>query len=262
MVPPDVTASRCAPGRPVSPPVSRSHTMRGRSSANSSLGYRPEIMSSTASRTGLVSVANGAALRTRASRSSTAHSSIASIATICWASTSSGLAGTRSDSIRPSRIRSTTTAVLHEVAAVLGEQHAARHRPDLVAPRGPPAAARWRTLGRVTRPGPRGRRAPCRCPAPGSTSPRRRAGGPAFSSPSISARCSLLTDPWWARASTAGAPADAPAWAITSAGRTAPESGRSAASGKPATSRSCQISLSRAVSRSASRRELAKTSVE
>ena len=27
------------------------------------------------------------------------------------------------------------------------------------------------------------------------------------------ARCSLLTEPWWARASTAGAPAEAPAWA-------------------------------------------------
>ena len=38
MVPPLVTASRCAPGRPVSWPVTRSHTSRGRSSANSSEG--------------------------------------------------------------------------------------------------------------------------------------------------------------------------------------------------------------------------------
>ena len=38
IVPPLVTASRCAPGRPVIVPATRSHTMRGRSSANSSLG--------------------------------------------------------------------------------------------------------------------------------------------------------------------------------------------------------------------------------
>ena len=38
------------------------------------------------------------------------QSSIAVIATICWASTSSGLRGTRSSSIRPSRIRCATTA--------------------------------------------------------------------------------------------------------------------------------------------------------
>ena len=43
--------------------------------------------------------------------SSTDHSSIAVMATTCWASTSSGLAGTRSSSICPARIRSTTTAV-------------------------------------------------------------------------------------------------------------------------------------------------------
>ena len=44
-----------------------------------------------------------------------------------------GLAGTRSDSIAPARIRSTTTAVCDEVAAELREQHAPRHRADLVA---------------------------------------------------------------------------------------------------------------------------------
>ena len=70
------------------------------------------------------------------------------------------------------------------------------------------------------------------------------------------ARCSLLTEPWWARARIGGAPADAPAWAISWAGATAPGSGSSSSS------RSAQISLSRAVSRSASRRELAKTMVE
>ena len=38
MVPPELIASRAAPGRPVSSPVARSQTSRGRSSANSSLG--------------------------------------------------------------------------------------------------------------------------------------------------------------------------------------------------------------------------------
>ncbi len=41
---------------------------------------------------------------------------------------------------------------------------------------------------------------------------------PDFSSSSMVARCSLLTEPWCARASTAGAPADCPDWAITWAG--------------------------------------------
>ena len=38
IVPPEVIASRCTPGRPVRVPATRSHTRRGRSSANSSLG--------------------------------------------------------------------------------------------------------------------------------------------------------------------------------------------------------------------------------
>jgi hypothetical protein len=49
MVPPLVTAMRCAPGRPVTVPASRSHTTRGRSSANASDGYRPASRSSVAS---------------------------------------------------------------------------------------------------------------------------------------------------------------------------------------------------------------------
>ena len=50
-----------------------------------------------------------------------ATASIATIATICWASTSSGFAGTRSASIRPSRIRSTTTAVCTRSLRYLGK---------------------------------------------------------------------------------------------------------------------------------------------
>ena len=74
----------------------------------------------------------------------------------------------------------------------------------------------------------------------------------------MSARCSLETEPWWALAMTTSAlpaPALAPDWAMIWAGGL-PASGRS----PPA--RVVAISLSLAVSRSARRRELAKTMVE
>jgi hypothetical protein len=92
----------------------------------------------------------------------------------------------------------------------------------------------------------------------------------------MSERCSLLTDPWWARASSAGAPRPAPAWAITWAGippasplprpgagmpcapvpaispRRSPPAPTFGSAGSAASSRrSSQISLSRAVNRSA-----------
>ena len=66
----------------------------------------------------------------------------------------------------------------------------------------------------------------------------------------------MLTDPWCARASTGAAPRVAPACAITWAGGDAPGGGGAVPD------RSAWISLSRAVRRSASRRELAKTKVE
>ena len=77
------------------------------------------------------------------------------------------------------------------------------------------------------------------------------------------ARCSLETEPWWALAMVASAPLLTPACAMTCAGgfpgaveRT--ESGPSLR----CSARSVAISLSLAVSRSASRRELANTIVE
>ena len=92
------------------------------------------------------------------------------------------------------------------------------------------------------------------------------------------ARCSLDTDPWWARASSGSAPADAPAWPIAWAGGRRSGGGpvahgSSSPAGGPAPSassvaaacasrRSCQVSLSWAVNRSARRRELVNTSVE
>src|SRR6266851_2594956 len=111
MVPAFVTARRCAPALPRRVPATRSHTMRGRSSANSSDGYRPLSMSSTDSNERGPRSLYGYARRTAAPSSSTRHSSIAHIATTCWARTSRGLRGTVVDSMRPSSIPSTTAAV-------------------------------------------------------------------------------------------------------------------------------------------------------
>src|ERR1700749_3394404 len=97
IVPPLVTASFCAPGLPWITPAIRSQTTRGRRPANSSPGYRPASMSSTASSTGLVSPLNGAARRTTASRSSAGHH-----------------------------------GCLHQVAGVLGEDDAAGDVADVV----------------------------------------------------------------------------------------------------------------------------------
>ncbi len=80
---------------------------------------------------------------------------------------------------------------------------------------------------------------------------------PALSASSISPRCSLDTEPWWARASSGTAPGEAPDCAMICAGWTSPPAGQLA----PVT-RSSWISLSRAHSRSASRRELANTIVD
>ena len=99
---------------------------------------------------------------------------------------------------------------------------------------------------------------------------------PRLRSSSIRARCSLETDPWWARAITgspASAPRDCPACPISAAGeRPAPspsvepaasaEPVATAGSPSPVEARSAAISLNRAVNRSARRRELANTIVE
>ena len=70
---------------------------------------------------------------TRSKRSSTDQASSAVAATTCWASTSSGLVGTRSDSIAPVRIRSTATAVWARSPRCLGNSTPRRHLADLVA---------------------------------------------------------------------------------------------------------------------------------
>ena len=80
---------------------------------------------------------------------------------------------------------------------------------------------------------------------------------PDFSAASTWARCSLLTEPWCARAMTSGAPRPAPDCAMICAG------GRAGIGGSVAGScSSAHNSFSRAVSRSAVRLPLVKTSVE
>ena len=137
-------------------------------------------------------------------------------ATICWASTSSGLAGTRIDSISPARIRSTATAVWARSPRCLGNS-----TPRLTSPTWWPArptrCSALATLGGdsiwMTR-----STAPMSMPSSrllvATTQGRR----PRLRSSSIRARCSLETEPWWALAITGAAPSAAPDWAITCAG--------------------------------------------
>ncbi len=129
MVPPEVTASRCAPGRPVRVPASRSHTNRGLSSAKSADGYLPASMSSVASNADRGRPTYGAVRRTAANQSSTSIDSSAHAATVCCARTSSGLEMTASASIAPSSIRSTVTALCTRSARCLGNTTARETSP-------------------------------------------------------------------------------------------------------------------------------------
>ena len=118
---------------------------------------------------------------------------------------------------------------LHEVAAELREEHTPADRPDLVAG----------TAHALQAGGDRGRRLDLHHEvdgphvdaeleaARGDDAGRR----PLFRSSSMVARCSLLTEPWWARASTAGAPLEAPDWAMTWAGGRVSAAARGTASG-------------------------------
>ncbi len=210
-------------------------------------------MSSTASKADCGRVANGAARRTRASSSSTCQVSIPVIATSCWASTSSGLRGMRSASIRPARIRSVTTADWTRSPRYLGNT-----TPVETAPTWWPARpTRWRP--EATEGGDStwttSSTAPMSMPSSRLEVATTAGSRPALSSSSTRARCSLETEPWWARAITGGAPRAAPEPPISRAGACASGGGV-----PPARSRA--ISFSRLQSRSARRRELAKTMVE
>ncbi len=90
-------------------------------------------MPSTPSSASRVSVSNGAARRTTSSSSSTVIRSASVIATICWASTSSGLRGITVGSMRPRCMPFDDDRGLEQVAAVLREDDALRRLADLVA---------------------------------------------------------------------------------------------------------------------------------
>ena len=133
IVPPLVTASRwahrvgpsgCRQPGPTRRAAAARGTRRTGSGRSAGRAWR-RTPSGAASRT-------GAERRTRANRSSTSHSSTAVAATTCWASTSSGLRrhvqrldGTGAHALHGD-------GGLHEVAAVLGQQHPARDLADLV----------------------------------------------------------------------------------------------------------------------------------
>lgn len=210
-------------------------------------------MSSTAVNADSGSEAKGAARRVTVSRSSTCHVSRATMATSCWASTSSGLDGIRSASIEPVRIRSVTTAAWTRSPRYFGKTTPVETAPTWCPARptrcSPEATdggdSTWTT--RST--------APMSMPSSRLEVATTAGSRPAFRSSSTWARCSLETEPWCARARSAGAPFAAPDSAMISAGEWASGSVSPVA-------RSYAISLSRLHSLSARRRELAKTMVE
>src|ERR1700691_4280697 len=173
-------------------------------------------MSRTASSTGRVRLANGAARRTVCSSRVISQSSIAVIATICWASTSSGLRGMRSSSIAPSSIRLATTVACTRSPWYLGKIRPREMSPTLWPARpvrcSPLAtdggASTWMT--RST--------APMSMPSSRLDVATTAGSRPAFSASSIWARSCRDTEPWCARATSAGTPWVPPDWAMTSAG--------------------------------------------
>ncbi len=221
-------------------------------------------MSSTASRIPRVRPPNGAALRTVVSSSSTTQSSTAVIATICWASTSSGLSGIFSSSIWPARMRSATTADWTRSPWYLGKMMPREMSPTLCPARPTrcrPLATEGGASTWMTR-----STAPMSMPSSRLEVATTAGSWPALSASSISARSSRETEPWWARATSAGAPAATPACAISSAGARPPPARPPPAAlvraSSAASARSAASSFSRPHRRSASRREFANTIVD
>ena len=214
-------------------------------------------MSSTASRIPLVSPPNGAALRTVCSSSSTSQSSTAVIATICWASTSSGLCGIFSSSIAPAASVGHHRR-LDQVALVLGKMMPRETSPTL-CPARPTRCSPLATEGGASTCTTRST-APMSMPSSRLDVATTAGSRPALSASSISARSCRDTEPWCALATSAGAPAEAPACAMISAGGWVANPARAASSA--ASARSAASSFSRPHSRSASRREFANTIVD
>ncbi len=117
---------------------------------------------------------------------------------------------------RPARIRSTTTAVCTRSPRNFGKTTPRETAPTWWPAR-PTRCSPDATLGGDSTCTTRST-APMSMPSSRELVATTAGSRPALRSSSISARCSLLTEPWWARASTAGAPLAAPAWAMTSAG--------------------------------------------
>ncbi len=224
MVPPLVTARRRAPSRARSSPPTRSHTIRGRSSPNSSLGYRPASRSSTFTSRSSVRSAKLAHRRTNLARSSTEDGPTARWATICWARTSSGLRRYRVDSMSPSCIRRVTTAASTRSPRCLGKMY-----PRLGSPTWWPARPmRCRPL--LTAPGDSTwitrSTAPMSMPSSRlevATSPR---SAPRFSWSSMTTRCSRASEPWWALTSSPASPTSTPSVSASSFSRAAIRSAR------------------------------------
>ena len=178
--------------------------MRGRSSAKSVDGYFPASRSSVASNALRGSVANGALRRTVSNQRSASIGSSALAATVCWASTSRGLAGTFIVSICPVSMRCTLTA--HPIRSV---RCFGSSTPWLISPTWCPArpmrcsplatdggVSTWMT--RSTE--------PMSMPSSRLDVATTALSRPLLSASSTSARASLLTEPWCARASTGSAP--------------------------------------------------------
>ena len=127
---------------------------------------------------------------------------MATIATICWASTSSGLRGITVVSIRPSRMRLATTAHSSRSARNLGKIRPLEVSPTLWPAR--PIRCRpavtdlgdstWST--RST--------APMSIPSSSELVATRHGRSPDFSRSSTTSRSSRASEPWWARAIDAG----------------------------------------------------------
>ena len=205
MVPPLVTASRWAPGRPVRVPVTRSQTMRG-----PQLG---ELVGGVAAAEQVEGGVVRAAGEVRERR--------AALHQLVEVVDGPGVEGGGGDDLLGEHVERVGRHAqrldragahpldgdrgLGEVAAVLGEQHAARDLADLVA--GAADALEragdadgghsiWTT--RST--------APMSMPSSRLLVATTQGSRPRLRSSSISARCSLDTEPWWALAITCSAP--------------------------------------------------------
>src|SRR5450756_2711363 len=185
-------------------------------------------MSRTARRVASPRPVNGAARRTTVLSSSTVQSCIATMATTCWASTSSGLAGTCSSSIAPTRIRPAVTAegtrsprwvgksTPRETAPTWWPARPTRCRPEATDG----GAPTWIT--RST--------APMSMPSSRDDVATTAGRWPDLSSVSVRVRSARLIDPWWARArmplaSRVSMPTAVPDCAVTWAAHSVPGSG-------------------------------------